>query len=150
MHLTSFAILRAWSRVLKWMAIAASIALAATKTLAKVATVHAKKKTGCQVFKLLEAKQIELILKDTPLQDIWGIARGIDGTLRRQGFFAAWDFIQMDDGWIRLQLGVVGLRMAMELRGTPRFDSQDEVPAKKTIIRSRFLLSPYCGRGKVK
>ncbi len=129
------------TRILKWVGIPVSIGMAATKTLAKVATDHAKKMKGMQVFKM-SAADTPAILKETPLQDIWGIGSRISATLRRQGLYTAWDFIQMDDQWIRKQLGVIGLRMALELRGTSCLHLQEDVPPKKSILCSRSFTDP--------
>jgi DNA polymerase V len=126
-------------RILQWTGIPVSIGLASTKTLAKVATEHSKKMTGVQVFRMDDPTPI---LKETDLKDIWGIGRGFNDTLRRQGIYTAWDLIQMDDPWIRKQLGVVGLRIAMELRGIPCFEIQEELPNKKSIICSRSFTNP--------
>jgi DNA polymerase V len=129
------------TRILKWTGIPVSIGLAETKTLAKVATDYAKKMNKDQVFKM-GAEQVPAILKETPLQDIWGIGRRISASLKRQGLYTAWDFMQMDDAWIRRQLGVVGLRMALELRGTSCLDIQEDVPPKKSILCSRSFTQP--------
>jgi DNA polymerase V len=122
--------------VLQWTGIPVSIGVAATKTLAKVANELAKSR-GSGVFVLKDRQASEKVLKELPLQEVWGIGGRIGDFLRRQGMRSAWDFIQADDTWIQKHLSIVGVRMAWELRGTPCLALDEVPPAKKSIICSR-------------
>lgn len=70
-------------RVYKWTGLSVSVGIARTKTLAKLANEIAKKQNGCVV--LIDKKDIQNTLKNTAVEDIWGI-----------GFRLKKDFIDLE------------------------------------------------------
>lgn len=123
-------------KVLQWVGIPVSVGVAQTKTLAKAANDHAKKTAQGVAIIDSEAKR-QTLLSKLPVEDVWGIGKQMSALLRKHAIFTAWDFANADDGWIKKNLSVVGLRTAWELRGIPCL-SFDEQPAnKKSIVRSR-------------
>jgi DNA polymerase V len=56
--------------------------------------------------------------------------------LRYIGVKKAYDFIQLDDAWVRRNMSVVGLRLKMDLLGLPTLDLEDIKP-KKNIATTR-------------
>lgn len=124
--------------VLQWTGIPVSIGIASTKTLAKVANRHAKKKLPQQgVFILEEEKLIKEVLSDLPVEDVWGIGRQLTVKLRKHGIYTAWELAQAEETWIKKNFSVVVLRTVLELRGISCLSLSEAVPAKKSIICSR-------------
>lgn len=118
--------------VKKWTGIPISIGAAPTKTLAKLASEKGKKGEGVCVL-----RQIDELLSQTELKEIWGIGDGLSERLKRKGIYTALQLAQADDAWIRKQLGVTGFRTVLELRGTPVFELSEEPEKKKSIVCSR-------------
>ena len=88
----------------------------ATKTLAKVANHVAKKdeKHGGAVL-LLDEQAQDAALARIELTDLWGVA----GRLAAIGIATPLDLKRGDPWLIRERLGVVTMRLALELRGVP-------------------------------
>jgi DNA polymerase V len=126
--------------VRQWTGIPISIGVSQTKTLAKLANKMAKdSETG--VFILLES-EIEQFLKETIVEDVWGIGRGFAKTLRINGIQTAWQLRNASDGLIKQELGVVGLRIVLELRGMVCLPLQLHQPTKKSLMVSRSFSRP--------
>ena len=60
--------------VLKWTGIPTSIGIATTKTLCKAAN-HIAKKEKFGVINLINSKQIDKILSEIKISDVWGVGR---------------------------------------------------------------------------
>lgn len=123
-------------KVLKWTGIPISIGIAPTKTLAKVAN-ETGKKLPSGVCLLDTDSKIEERLKALRPVDIWGVGSRSNDTLKRKGIYTAEQLRSVDDALIRKILGVVGLRTALELRGTNCFELHDLPDKKKSIVCSR-------------
>lgn len=107
-----------------------------TKTLAKMAAKLGKASTQ-GYYLLLNEEKIADVLADFPVQDVWGIGRGMASFLRSKGIETAKDFIQLPSTSIRNWLKVTGLRIAEELRGNRCFTLQEIPPLPKSITSSR-------------
>lgn len=129
--------------ILKWTGIPVSVGIAKTKTLAKVANAHAKKnKTTGGVFILEGQEQIDAILDEMPVTEIWGIGGRLGKRLSILGISTAKQFKEADDTLIKKHLSVVGLRTAMELREISCLPLT-EIPApKQSITCSRAFGRP--------
>ncbi len=115
-----------------------SIGVARTKTLAKLAADRAKHDvSGEGVFNLEEYPDLDALLANTPVQEIWGIGRKSAQALARFGVKTALDFCRCDDLWIRKHFTVRGLMTAWELRGQPTgaFGEETEEPEKRKSIQ---------------
>ncbi|QVL57007.1 MAG: Y-family DNA polymerase [Simkaniaceae bacterium] len=117
-------------RVLQWTGITVSIGIAPTKTLAKVANQKAKKRNGI-------VKYNPDLLKDLPVEEIWGIGRRLKKRLHGYRIRYADELIRANDIWIKKHLSVTGLRTVMELRETPCIEHLEVGPDRKSIISSR-------------
>lgn len=107
-----------------------------TKTLSKVAAKLGKSsKQGYHL--LIDKMEIERTLTDFPIQDVWGIGKGMTTFLKSKGVQTAKDFIQLPSASIRNWLKVTGLRIAEELRGNRCFTLQELPPLPKSISSSR-------------
>jgi len=122
-------------RVYMWTGIEVSVGIARTKTLAKLANEIAKKGNG--LFVLTEQNEIELVLKKTDVEDIWGIGFNFKKKLYRLGIYTAYDLANSDDFLIKKKLSINGLKTAFELRGIKCFDLNHGPSSKKSICTSR-------------
>jgi DNA polymerase V len=96
----------------QWTGIPVSIGVADTKTLAKIANSIAKRQSD--VFVL---KEPEPVLTDLPVAEVWGMGRRLALRLAAQGIHTALQLRDADLSLIRQELGVVGVRTVLELRG---------------------------------
>ena len=120
-----------------------SIGFGPTKTLAKIATRFAKKKSStCSTFVMNDQHHRETLLAGVDVSDIWGIGRRYAERLKKQGVHTALALIQCNDTWIKKQLTIAGLRTVMELRGVPCISLEEAPPAKKSIGTSRSFGQP--------
>ena len=127
--------------VKQWTGIPVSVGMGPTKTLSKVANHLAKKDpSGCCV--LTDPLEIESILKDFPLPDIWGVGHGWSKKLLQYNINTALDLANADHRWVRKAFNIVLARTALELKGTPCLSLGDIAPKKKTLISSRSFGTP--------
>lgn len=106
-------------KMYKWTGIPVSIGIAETKVLAKIANKRAKKDELKEkgVLNLYRSDKTESILKETLVQDIWGIGYRSALKLRQNNILNGWQLREMDNRFARKLLSVVGARIALELRG---------------------------------
>jgi len=124
--------------VKQWTGIPVSIGIAKTKTLAKLANHIAKKDPKFKgVLNIYYEDDVNEFLKRTEVSDIWGVGRQYTKLLNNHNIKTAYDFIQLDDNWIKKKMTVMGLRTAMELRGIPCITLETSPSPKKAIISSR-------------
>ena len=114
-----------------------SLGIAPTKTLAKVANKFAKKYKNYHNVCIIDSEdKREKALKMTDIGDVWGIGRQYKKKLAYHSINTAWDFTMRSKNWVRQQMGVVGERTWLELRGTPCIETET-TGAKKSICTSR-------------
>jgi len=131
------------SEVLKCTGIPVSIGLARTKTLAKLANRLAKKESRfAGVLDLQGRRDRESLLGSVRAKDVWGIGPRHSALLERHGIRTALDLLRAEDRWVRKRLTVVGLHIALELRGFPCFGLEQEPPPAKSMVRSRSFGRP--------
>jgi len=119
-------------RVLQWTGMPVSVGVAPTKTLAKIANEYAKatpEKEGVMVFGSNQV--IEKVLRQTPVDDVWGIGRNYSKTLREHGIETAFDLRNQPDLWVRKTMKVTGLRTVWELRGRSCLEIDETTEPRK-------------------
>ena len=95
-----------------------SIGVAKTKTLAKIGNHIAKKNltlNGVMDMNIMSVKQIDGILKNIPVEDVWGIGFRSYNKLRSMGVESAYNFKTLNESWIRSQMGINGWKVQQEL-----------------------------------
>jgi len=92
-----------------------SVGISRTKTLAKLASDKAKHYENhvCIVGK----QGITKFLKDTPIEEVWGIGRRLAPKLRGHGIYTAYEYTQKNDIWLKSRFGKNGLEVKYELLG---------------------------------
>jgi len=127
-------------KIEQWVGIPVSLGIGPTKTLAKAASKMAKKEHK-GVFDLsLPALQDE-VLAQFPVRDIWGVGRRWEEKLRGLGLLTAQALRDQDLSFIRKQMGVVGERIVLELRGMSCLELEEAEP-NKSITCSRVFGKP--------
>jgi DNA polymerase V len=122
--------------IFKWTGIPVSIGIGPTKTLAKIANTLAKKNNHHGIFDLSSKLKQDEILKDTNVENIWGISRRWGSKLRMIGIGNAQQLRDSSPRRIRQYLGVVVERIVYELQGVVCLDINEILP-KKNIMSSR-------------
>lgn len=126
-------------RIKQYVGIPVSVGFAPTRTLAKVANHIAKKDRRITdgVYWLVRPEAIDIILRRTPIEDVWGIGRRLSASLQAKGIKTAADFVKLPPSLVRSQYSVTLERTQRELMG---HDCQIANPvdiAHKTIMTSR-------------
>ena len=120
--------------VKQWTGIPVSVGIAETKTLAKLANRVAKRTPDIGgVFDLLACPDRDALLGRIAVEDVWGIGPNHAHMLKQHGITTACQLRDVDDQWIRKRMGIVGLRLVMELRGVSCLDL-DQCPAPKQSL----------------
>ena len=126
-------------KVKQYVGIPVSVGFAPSRTLAKIANHIAKKDKRITdgVYWLVRPEAIEIILRRTPIEDVWGIGRRLAYSLQSRGIKTAADFVRMPPSLVRSLYSVTLERTQRELMG---HDCQIVNPvniAHKTIMTSR-------------
>ena len=124
--------------VKQWTGIPVSVGIAETKTLAKIANRIAKRTPDLGgMFDLLDCSDRETVLDRVAVEDVWGIGRNHARVLNQHGITTALQLRGVDDQWIRKRMGIVGLRLVMELRGVSCLDLEQCPAPKQSLTCSR-------------
>jgi DNA polymerase V len=126
-------------KIYKWTGVPVSVGIAETKVLAKIANKRAKKEESRHhgVLNLFRSAQTEPILKETRVEDVWGIGYRSALKLRDQHILTAWQLRETDNRFVRRLLSVVGARIALELRGVKCLPFEFVQTKKHNITCSR-------------
>ncbi|MGB9843986.1 MAG: Y-family DNA polymerase [Caldisericia bacterium] len=125
-------------KVLKWTGIPISIGVGETKSLAKIATKIAKKRKELKgTFNIIGRSDVDEILKKIEIRDIWGVGRRFEEFLKKNEVFTAYDYKYLPFDWVKKHLKTPGLRIYLELNGTPCIEMEFFEKPKKSILTSR-------------
>lgn len=125
--------------VLQHTGLPTCVGLATTKVLAKVANHLAKKdKVKTQgVFDLRDPQVRDSVLKNFPVEYIWGVGRKSAKKLYMHKIKTAYDLQQADTKYIRKLLTISGEKICEELRGFSCIDLIDPEDDRQQIMSSR-------------
>lgn len=128
------------TRISRGTGLPVTVGFAPTKTLVKFAN-HRGKISG-QVVDLYNAppSELERVLGETPVGEIWGVGPSSANKLVKQGITTALGLRNVDVGWMRKSHNVVSARIVQELRGVPFYSlthTPDELSGRKSISCSR-------------
>ena len=127
------------SSVFQWTGIPVSIGIAKTKTLAKLANRIAKKKTKDGIYIISNNHfELEYILKNVRVEDIWGISKKWGARLHSLGIFTGLQLKQSDPRKIKQCLSVVGERIVRELTGVSCIPLEVTQPRKSIMVSRSF------------
>lgn len=116
-----------------------SIGIGPTKVLAKIANHYAKNnKSSTQgVVNLFDLKNVDVILKQIPVSEIWGIGRQSAKKLEAFKIKTAFDLKNANERMIQKILTITGRRIIEELRGVSCITLELDQADKKQIVSSR-------------
>lgn len=120
------------------------VGLAPSKTLAKVAS----KRNKPAGFTPLPKEEIEKVLTDTEIYDIWGLGGALSTRLRGLGVITALDLIQKPDAWLKEHgFGKPVRDTWLELQGYPVLDLSIGAHAKPhSVMMTRTFTPPSTDR----
>lgn len=125
-------------RIKRLVGLPVCIGIAPTKVLAKMGNRIAKKNPSCDgVFNFFEHPDWDAILKDFPLEDIWGVGSRYVTRLRALGIQTSLDLKRSHRAQIRKAFGVVMERIVLELNGLSCLALETVPPAKKNMACAR-------------
>ncbi|MCL4533037.1 MAG: DNA polymerase IV [Deltaproteobacteria bacterium] len=123
----------------KELFITVSIGVSITKTLAKIAS-KLKKPKGLTV---IEGRDIQNILRDINIEDVWGIGNNTAYLLKKFGINSALDFTLKDEAFINKYLSKPYKEAWLELRGNSVLGiNASSKSTYKTISKAKSFYSP--------
>ncbi len=136
------------ARIHQWAGIPCGIGIGQTKTLAKLANHIAKtaeRKPGsypaelAQVCNLsaLPAQDLEDVLANTLVEEVWGVGRKIGAQLHQCGVHTVLDLARLDPAMVRRRWSVVLERTVRELQGMQCIELDDAPEPKREIACTR-------------
>ncbi len=115
-----------------------SVGLAETKTLAKLANKLAKTSVKANgVLDLYMSRFTDTALKQTDIQNVWGVGSRSAAKLRVHGINTAFDLKNVDHEKVRSYLNVFGARTVLELNGVKCIPLEITHKDSKSIAHTR-------------
>lgn len=137
-------------RIKQCTGVTVSIGFAPSKSLAKMGNKIAKKTMKFpQVCVLADEDNRNQALKNTAIEDVWGIGRQYSKKLRGLGVDNAFDFTRLGDSFVTKHLSVVGLRLKRDLLGEDIIITAD-LPKRKNISVTRTFNYDYSSYDEVR
>ena len=129
--------------ILQYTGIPVSIGIASTKTLTKVANHIAKDDESLEgVCSLIQHENLDQVLEDTNVADVWGVGRQLSKKLIANGIFNAKLLKNCEDAWVRKMMSVNGLKTVSELREIPCLDLEETSATRKSCCTTRSFGKP--------
>jgi len=126
------------ARVYRHTGVPLSVGIAETKTLAKLANHLAKKSDKARgVLDLTRSPHQDYALECTPVREVWGVGPKYARLLKSRGVENARQLRDVELGWARRALTVVGARVVQELRGVSCLPIETCPPPRKSLTHSR-------------
>ena len=124
--------------VQRCIGIPVSVGVAATKTLAKIASHRAKKLPRYHnVCTLLSPDQIAIALMESPVSDVWGVGRRLAPRMLAEGIATAWELSRRSAAWLRHSYSVEVEPTHDELNGIVCYADDEHPEGKQSITVSR-------------
>jgi DNA polymerase V len=132
------------ARIIQKTGIPVSFGIATTKTIAKAASVAAKKGSGVMFY---DMATWNAVVGTISCGSIWGIGRETSQKLTRAGIRTVKDLLTHDRQYYRNAFGVVGERIYAELQGTPVYRIGETIFAEhQSITSTRSFAKPVYDR----
>jgi DNA polymerase V len=133
------------SAIKRWVGLPVCVGIAPTKTLAKLVNHVAKKRPqfeGVCNFNELSAGEIDAIMGELPVGEVWGVGSRYAARLQQMGISTVLDLRRASPKAMRQQFSVVMERTVAELNGESCLALEEMAPAKKQIMSSRSFGRP--------
>ena len=129
----------------QWLGLPVAVGLGRTKTEAKLANHWAKRYRlfdGVADATALSDQMRTLLLRQTPVGELWGVGRRLSTRLQAAGIHTVADLLALEGEAVR-RIGHLPLwRLWAELHGQPQFALQTVPEANRTIVSSRSFARP--------
>ncbi len=122
-------------RVLDEVDIPVSIGISSSKTLSKLASDKAKN-VDSHIY-MINSQNIFEVLKNTKIEEIWGIGRRLTDRMKKNGIITALELVNKTDQWLDKQIGIHGIEMRHELLGEMTSPVINEETTPKSIQNTR-------------
>jgi DNA polymerase V len=123
--------------IYRWTGIPVSVGIATTKTLAKVAAEIAKKTSGVLDISSSDEEQMNELLRTLDVRDIWGVGYASTKMLNTYGISTAYNFKSLNEKWVRMKMGVNGVKTWNELNGISVSGSSHLQDIRRSAIHTR-------------
>lgn len=122
-------------KILQWTGIQTRVGIGATKTLAKLGNVLAKKSTPGVIY---VDPQDERLFEALPIKTIWGFGHQLETRLKRYGMHTVGQLLCRHREWVRKVLTVQGERTYYELKGVVCFPLSEPIDEnQKSLMVTR-------------
>ena len=121
-----------------------SLCMAPTKVICKLANERAKgdpSSGGCLVVPS-DPEGRRAFLRGIEAGKVWGVGSGLAARLRSHGILTAADLAEADPAFVRRFAGIVGERLALELRGISCHDIVEEAAPRQSVMVTRSFGRP--------
>ena len=132
-------------QILQWTGLPVCVGIGSTKTLAKLANHCAKKRpvfNGVCNLNAMTEPQINLILSEIAVGEVWGVGRKLAPKLEALGIHTVLDLKQANPERLRKLFSVVMQKTIHELNGKVCIEMEDIAPPKQQILSSRSFGHP--------
>ena len=132
-------------RVLQWTGLPVCVGIASSKTLAKLANHVAKTQAhfdGVCDFSAMSEVELNTLLANLDIGEVWGIGRKTADGLRRIGIATVGALRQAPIARLRTRFGIVLERIVSELHGVPCLGLEEVEVPRQQIIASRSFGEP--------
>lgn len=132
-------------RILQWTGLPVCVGIGSTKTLSKLANHCAKKRpqfNGVCNFNDMHVSELEALLNDISVGEIWGVGRKLAPKLEALGYKTVLDLKRANSAAMRKQFSVLMQKTIHELNDIVCIELEDVTPPKKQILSSRSFGNP--------
>lgn len=132
-------------KVNRWTGLTVCVGIGPSKTLAKLANAIAKKhprSKGVFDFNQLNTRQVESVLSNLGIAEVWGIGRRLSENLSAMGIETVLQLRDADPASLRARFGVVVEKTIRELREEECLSLEEITPPRKQIVSSRSFGAP--------
>jgi DNA polymerase V len=129
------------AKIMQWTGIPVSIGIANSKTLAKLASNIAKKKSG--LYNLLDPNLLDKTLSNIPVEEIWGVGKKNSSKLRLKSIGSAKELSQADPIFIRKHFSVTLEKTSLELQGISCIKAKENEQNKSIIVSRSFGIDVF-------
>jgi len=98
---------------------------------------HIAKKEQSGIVNLINSKQVDKILSEININDVWGVGRQLTKFYIKNGIHTAYQLKNMHSNWIKKNTNVLGSRTAMELKGISCVSLEAHQEKRKNCCVSR-------------
>lgn len=125
-------------KITQWSGVPVSIGVGATKTLSKVANRIAKKQYRSIGVYVIDTEEKRIVaLKNTDVNDVWGVGSRITAKLKAKGICNAYDLSVVDTNWAKANFSVLMQQTVYELQGISCLPLVLKVPNKQAIASQK-------------